>query len=159
MFKERIIDIAQQRNKITEIQDAILVSDDILRQYPVYQQLLEMKEQVTQSKKQLKVSETSIREDATAYVKQTGDMSLPKGLKVQQRVHLDYEEAIALDWLYKHMPHLVTINAKEFEKVAKTGTFDFVDITKEPTIAISSDLSEYLLLDDPEPEENGTEEK
>jgi hypothetical protein len=56
-----------------------------------------------------------------------------------------YDEADALRYAVEGgMLPLLKLNKSQFEKLAKTGICDFVEIEKEPRARISSDLSAYL---------------
>jgi len=65
------------------------------------------------------------------------------GVAVRERVELDYSLQTALGWATDHRLAL-KLDVRAFEKIAKTGSIDFVLIKKIPTATIATDLSEFV---------------
>ena len=70
------------------------------------------------------------------------DKSKVFGVAIREVTKLDYCEVAAFEWAINHELAL-KLDKKQFEKIAKIDTLEFVTITTEPQATIAQDLSEY----------------
>jgi len=73
----------------------------------------------------------------------TGDTEPHPAVKIKLYTVLDYDPSVARNWSAEHMPDLLVLDKKAFERVAKAAPMDFVEIEKEPRPTIARDLAEW----------------
>ena len=65
------------------------------------------------------------------------------GVAIREVTKLHYSDDAAFQWAKNHELAL-KLDKKQFEKIAKIDTLEFVTITTEPQATIAQDLSEYV---------------
>lgn len=85
-----------------------------------------------------------VRALAVELFEKTGDKEPHQAAKIGLYTTLDYDPQRARDWSAAHMPDLLKLDKRAFEKVAKAAPMTFVEIKKEPRARISTDLSEWM---------------
>ena len=95
---------------------------------------------LTAAKSEMQAVESALRDAGLAHYKAHPESKkLPFGVSVRVTQSLVYDTATAQKWAFTHRSDLLTLDKKEFEKVAKVTPLAFVTLEEVPTITIPSD--------------------
>jgi len=114
-----------------------------LQASPLYHWLSECKERLDVISLNLAAKEADLRQGIMDLYYATGEKSHPCGV-VKETTCLHYDPKEALNWCAKgYLPGL-SLNVRAFETAAKHMDLDFVSKDKAVSVALKSDLSEFL---------------
>lgn len=102
-----------------------------------------LKDLLASAKKAASLLEDDIRIEAQRAYRADGEKHPHAALTVKIFKTLSYTPGAALEYARKHLPQALTLNRREFEKVAKVVELDFVRMEDQPRVTIKRDLSEY----------------
>lgn len=91
--------------------------------------------------------EVAVRNAAVEAFLATGDKHPAEGVTVKVFKNLSYAIETVTDWARLHMPMVLALDRKRFERAATSGILPDtapVDVIDEPRVTIASDLSVYL---------------
>ena len=145
--------LAVTQEAITFHKDTIKMLEEELVEDPRIVKIAELKDQIKGLENQANNIRTEMEPEAIQLFEETGSKSLLSGLGIRVYMELEYDEKEAMEHCLDSMPALPRVDKKGFEKYAKAmadiNPLPFVAISETPKIAVSSDLSAYLV---PEPE-------
>lgn len=156
-MEEELKALAVLRAQLAQAKGHKLILDEALRATPEYQASLQAQETIKRMEEDAAHWEESIRSEAvlmsamTKFVERKffGAVTVKEFTKVTIT-----DPTAAVQWASASAPHLLTVNTKELEKVAKVIPLPFVAVEKEYRGQIASDLSSLLEVadaDHPEP--------
>lgn len=100
---------------------------------------------VADAKAAIQAAESALRDAGLAHYKAHPESKkLPFGLGVRVTQSLVYDTDTAQKWAFTHRSDLLTLDKKEFEKVAKVTPLAFVTVEEVPTVTIPSDTAKLL---------------
>lgn len=121
--REIIISLKEKRDKILEE----------AKKNPVFKEIEILSDEMISL-------EVVIREKAIKIYEETGNKKIGQiGIRIMQV--LDYDEVVAFDWAKEHKLCL-SLDKKNFEKLAKTQDMDFVEKSEKATATIPTKIVE-----------------
>lgn len=136
--------VASLRVQVDVAKDMIKQHETALADVPEYQALAAAKEGRDATSRDLEAAELDLRQALLQFYEQSGERKYGCGeVKIFTRV--EYEEAAAIRFAIEHHhDSLLSLNKRNFEKVAKELRPEFVTLVDEPRAQIAGDLGQYL---------------
>jgi len=135
-----LMELAKKREALSEIRIALQELIKSITESKEYKELSEKEKSLKQETTEL---ESSIKDEALFWYRQTGNKKPCDGVGIRVMTRVNYNSEDAIDWCITQLPSALTINEKTFERVIKQlqDVPEFVSIEEYPTTTISSDLS------------------
>jgi len=89
-------------------------------------------------------AEENVRKAALDAYGESGEKRIHPAVVIKVFTVLNYLETAAFAYAREHLPTVLRLDKRKFEKAAKTIDLEFVTKSQEPRATISRDLSSYL---------------
>jgi len=145
MFENRISELARKRAELHAVEESIKEAEAALSETELGQILANLRKVKIDTAVALSEIDVTFRKEAEKHVRESGNLSIHPAVTVKMTTALKYDTDEAIQWARTTKPELVDmkLRTRDFEKMARQTPPAFVKISKEPKIAIASDLSQY----------------
>ena len=137
-FAQNVVDARQKLAKLKEEQAAI--ERQIQAQFG--KALGRVDTEIHYANKSIKAAEETLRQVARATWRETGNKRPHQGVEIRVYKALSYDQETAKAYAMEHLPQVVKLDKRAFEKVAKVLDLDFVTIHDDPKVFISKSLGQ-----------------
>lgn len=147
--------LAVVRDAIARMKEAVKVLEEELAQTPAAKRLAACRVELTNRKAEEDILTGAVK--LTALRATLVDGKPHPAVTLKNFTVLVYNEEQAFDYCVAHLPGALKLQKSPFEKVAKVAKLPFVRITSEQRASIDSNLTAYIVPQ--EPEDQGIEEE